>query len=52
MTRRLTLARETLAELSPGDLASVAGGQQTQDCGWTFPLRACLTLQPSCVTTA
>lgn len=53
MTRRLTLARETLTDLSADDLASVAGGQVTgRDCGWSFPLRECFSLQPTCWTTA
>jgi hypothetical protein len=32
-SRRLVLRKETLAELTPGDLAQVIGGQATQPIG-------------------
>ncbi len=46
---RLTLRRETLAELSPEELSAVAGGQpETLSLCLVFPIR---TLKPQeCIT--
>jgi len=47
MSRRLALRRETLTELAPSDLSSVAGGARTlQDC---IATTAILTFD-SCLT--
>lgn len=47
MSRRLSLRRETLTELAPSDLSSVAGGARTlKDC---LATPAILTLD-SCLT--
>jgi hypothetical protein len=47
-TRRLTLRKEALTELTPGDLAGVAAGQDAQT--WYCPYSAlqCLTRIPAC----
>lgn len=52
MTRRLSLSRETLAELTADDLADVNGGAATLGCP-TLPLNYCLTIltcEPPCHT--
>lgn len=50
MTRSLRVSRDTLADLTPEDLASVAGAGLTLDgCPVdTFPLLYCLTLGGPC----
>lgn len=50
MTRTLRLSRETLADLTPEDLAVVVGGAATGGCPWTFRVRECLTTSPTCWT--
>lgn len=52
MTRSLTLKRETLAALTPGELAGVAGAQPDYSGqGLTCPLLVCVfefTMYPRC----
>jgi hypothetical protein len=45
--RTLVLSRETLTELTPEDLASVAGAAATAGCP-TKPPTACLSLPLAC----
>ena len=53
---KLDLARETLAEITAGDLANVAGGPAptAYSCPASMPLDRCLgdppTLPPNCYT--
>lgn len=65
MRRRLTLRKETLAELTPADLGDVVGAQATPACPrppteWCPTIRPiycyvselvdpCVTLNPSCI---
>ena len=49
MTRKLTLKKESLTELSEAELGSVAGGELSGEClpDQTMPLAYCLTLAGS-----
>lgn len=51
--RKLTLNRETLAQLTSDDLAAVggAGVAATGGCPWTFRVRECLSLEDTCIKT-
>jgi hypothetical protein len=54
LTRRLTLRAERLTELSPGDLASIAGGLPTNMCVTEYPTTPCsvfVTIVTGVVTT-
>lgn len=50
MRKRLTLTRETLAQLTNDDLAAVAGAAApaTGGCPWSFRVWECLSLDYSC----
>lgn len=50
MTRTLRLNRETLAELTPEDLAAVVGAEATGGCPRSFRIKECLTTSPTCWT--
>lgn len=50
MTRRLTLSRETLADLTPEDLASVGGAGEIAAIP-TLNVLMCLTLHRTCIVT-
>jgi hypothetical protein len=48
MKRSLSLKRETLAELTPGELTSVVGGQKISNSPQvTCPVVWCLGLEPT-----
>jgi hypothetical protein len=48
-TRRLTLRKESLTELTPGDLANVAAGQAAVTVPCPYSLPGCLTKDLSAV---